>query len=81
MNPTISIVNRSKTVSDAHVKRSLAALQKQITQHFEPAWGWGANLRFNAKRFDMKLMIRDHARGGDLGYHLEGAKPDRKSVV
>jgi len=65
MNPTISIVNRSKTVSDADVKHKLVALQKQITRDFEPAWGWGANLRFNAKRFDMKVIIRDHARGGE----------------
>ena len=75
MNPTISIVNRSKSVSDADLKRNLVALQKQITRHFEPAWGWGANLRFDAKRFDMKLVIRDHATGGDLGYHIEGGKP------
>src|SRR5882724_7238812 len=75
MNPTISIVNRSKTVSDAELKRNLVALQKQITRDFEPAWGWGANLKFNAKRYNMKVVIKDHARGGDLGYHIEGGKP------
>jgi hypothetical protein len=75
MNPIISVVNRSKTVSDAEIQRNLRALQKQITRDFEPAWGWGANLRFDAKTFDMKLIIKDRARGGDLGYHLEGAKP------
>ena len=75
MNPTICIVNRSKIVSDAELKRNMVALQKQITHHFEPAWGWGANLRFEAKRFDMKVVIRDHATGGDLGYHIEGGKP------
>jgi hypothetical protein len=75
MNPTISIVNLSKTFSDADIQRNLPALQKQITRDFEPAWGWGANLRFNAKRFDMKMIIKDHARGGDLGYHIVGGKP------
>ncbi len=75
MNPIISIVNRSKSVSDADLKLNLVALQKQITHHFEPAWGWGANLRFNAKRFDMKLVIRDHAAAGALGYHIEDGKP------
>jgi hypothetical protein len=75
MNPTISIVNQSRSVSDADIKRKLVALQKQITRDFEPAWGWGANLKFNAKRFDMKMIIRDHARGSDLGYHIEGGKP------
>ena len=75
MNPTISIVNRSRTISDAEIKRKLPALQKQISRHFEPVWGWGANLRFNSKRFDMKVVIKDRSRGGDLGYHIEGHKP------
>jgi hypothetical protein len=75
MNPIISIVNRSKTIADADVKRVLPALQKQITRDFEPAWGWGATLKLNARKFDMKLVIKDHARGGDLGYHIEGGKP------
>ena len=75
MNPTISIVNRSKVVSRADLRRVLPALQKQITRDFEPAWGWGAHLRINAKKFDMKIVIKDHARGGDLGYHIEGGKP------
>lgn len=76
MNPTISIVNRSKIVSNADVKRVLPALQKQITRDFEPVWGWGANLKFNAKRFDMKVIIKDTAgKGGYLGYHIKNGKP------
>ena len=76
MNPTISIVNRSKIVTSSILKRVvIPAMQKQITRDFEPAWGWGANLKFNAKRYNMKVVIRDHARGGDLGYHIEGGKP------
>jgi hypothetical protein len=75
MNPTISIVNSSRSISDADVKRHLVALQKQITRDFEPAWGWGANLVFDASHFNMKIVIRDHAASGDLGYHIEGDKP------
>lgn len=75
MNPTISIVNRSKSVPDADVKRNLLALQKQITRDFEPAWGWGANLRFDVARFDMKMIIRDHASDDSLGFHIDGGKP------
>ena len=74
MNPTISIVNES-TVANADVRRNLPALQKQITRDFEPAWGWGANLRFEATKFDMKMVIRDHSRDGSLGFHIEGGKP------
>jgi len=75
VDPTISIINRSKTISDTEIKRKLPKLQHQITHHFEPVWGWGAHLRFNAKNFDMKVIIRDRSRGDDLGYHFEGRKP------
>ena len=76
MNPTISIVSQSKIVTSSILKRVvMPAMQKQITRDFEPVWGWGANLKFNASRFDMKMIIRDHARGSDLGYHIEGGKP------
>src|SRR6266487_1107390 len=36
MNPTICIVNKSKVVSDADVKRVIPALQKQIARDFKP---------------------------------------------
>lgn|SRR5215813_819776 len=76
MNPTICIVNKSKTVSDAHLKSILPALQKQISRHFEPIWGWGANLKFNVKRFDMQVIIKDTAgKAGYLGYHIKDGKP------
>jgi hypothetical protein len=77
MNPTISITNKSRIVSDADVKRVLPALQKQITKQFEPVWGWGANLKFNAKKFDMQVIIKDTARGGGgyLGYHIKDDIP------
>ena len=76
MNPIISIVNRSKTVTDADLKRKLLALQKQITRDFEPVWGWGANLRFNAKKFDMQVIVKDTAgKGGFLGFHIKNGKP------
>src|SRR2546427_12039912 len=76
MNPIISIVNDSETVTDADLKRKLLALQKQITRDFEPVWGWGANLRFNAKKFDMKVIVKDTAgKGGFLGLHIKDGKP------
>jgi hypothetical protein len=76
MNPTICIVNRSKIVTDRDVKRVLPALQKQITRDFEPVWGWGANLKFNVKKFDMQVIIKDTAgKGGFLGYHIKDGKP------
>ena len=76
MNPINSIVNKSKTVTDADLKRKLLALQKQITRDFEPVWGWGANLRFNAKKFDMKVIVKDTAgKGGFLGFHIKNGKP------
>lgn len=75
MNPTICIVNNSKTVADSGLKKKLRALQEQITRDFEPLWGWGANLKFNAKKFDMKVIIKDTNRTRDLGYHFKDGKP------
>ena len=75
MNPTICIINRSKTVSDADLKRVIPALQKQITKQFEPIWGWGAHVKFNAKKFDMKVIVKDRASGGYLGYHIKDHIP------
>src|SRR5437660_5169759 len=76
MNPIISIVNESETVTDADLKRKLLALQKQITRDFEPVWGWGANLRFNAKKFDMQVIVKDtDDEGGFLGFHIKDGKP------
>jgi hypothetical protein len=76
MNPTICIINKSKVVSDADVKRVIPALQKQITRDFEPVWGWGAHLVFDARRYNMKVIIKDTAgKGGYLGYHIKDGKP------
>jgi len=77
MNPTICIVNRSNGyVTDADVKHVIPALQKQITKHFEPVWGWGANLKFNVKKFDMKVIIKKSAgKEGFLGYHIKDGIP------
>src|SRR5437667_9246378 len=76
MNPIISIVNESETVTDADLKRKLLAMQKQITRDFEPVWGWGANLKLNTRKFDMKVIIKDTAgKGGYLGYHIKSGKP------
>src|SRR5436853_1209242 len=76
MDPTISIINRSKTVADSDVKFVLPALQKQITRDFELVCGWGAHLKFNTKRFDMQVIIKDTAgKGGYLGYHIKDGKP------
>ncbi len=77
MNPTISIVNQSKIVVNSILKRVvIPAMQKQITRDFEPVWGWGANLKFNTRKFDMKVIIKDTAgKGGYLGYHIKSGKP------
>ncbi len=77
MNPTISIVNQSKIVINSILKRVvIPAMQKQITRDFEPVWGWGANLKFNTRKFDMKVIIKDTAgKGGYLGYHIKSGKP------
>jgi hypothetical protein len=41
---TIAIVNKSTVVADAEMPAVVAALQKQIEEHFWPAWGLDAEL-------------------------------------
>jgi hypothetical protein len=76
-DPIIEIHNRSRSVSDRDVKRALPALQKQITDHFAPAWGLHARLVFGVEvPRSMKVVIRDRSdEKGDLGYHFVKGYP------
>ena len=44
-NPLVAIVNRSNNVlTDYQIIRMVPALQRQITEHFQPAWGLTAQI-------------------------------------
>ncbi len=78
---TIVIVNRSTCLPDAKIASYIVAVQKQITEHFGPIWGYFANLKL-IKEHELKyykgawtLYFQDYppknepGLEGVLGYH------------
>lgn len=79
----ISIINRSKYLSDEEVQRTIRAINRQVTEDFEPYWSFGAKLRLEGAvgkkpnketladlRGDAILYLWDKADiEGALGYH------------
>ncbi len=45
----ISVVNRSGSISDEELQRVVRAINRQITEDFEPYWSFGAKLRLEGK--------------------------------
>ena len=45
----ISIVNRSRTISDRDLQRVIRAINRQVREDFEPYWSFGATLRLEGK--------------------------------
>ena len=78
-NPLISIINASDVARNRDVERMVKAIQKQVTQHFRPAWGLQAKLVFNEDPpLAMKVIIKDRASKEDkgfLGYHFVNGLP------
>jgi hypothetical protein len=73
--PTISIVNRSTLLTDAHVAPVVAAMQKHLDTAFGPAWGIEAKLVHvpagqTAAAGTWLLVLLDNSdQADDLGYH------------
>src|SRR5882724_10615097 len=71
----IDFVNESTVVSDEDAAKVVAALQIQVTEHFAPAWGYGAELGLlpvGAARTPgaWQVIILDNSdQAGALGYH------------
>ncbi|HZU89655.1 MAG TPA: hypothetical protein VE993_10410 [Stellaceae bacterium] len=72
---TIAIINEATVVADADMPAVVAALQKQVEEHFWPAWGLDAELDLVAKGTAAppgawQLVILDDSDQADaLGYH------------
>ena len=77
--PLVAIINASDTVKNRDAERVVRALQKQVDEHFAPAWGLPAELIFNEQPLlAMKIMIKDRAADEDdgfLGYHFVDGLP------
>ena len=76
-HPLVCVQNEATVVSDADVRRTLRALQKQITRDFAPAWGLTARLEFGPpKERALRVVLRDVSdEKGDLGYHFHEGYP------
>jgi hypothetical protein len=78
VNPLIAIRNESRMVlTDYQIVRMIPSIQRQITEHFQPAWGFGAQIIFcehSVPRDAYQIIIYDKARAKDddgyLGYHF-----------
>jgi hypothetical protein len=77
-NPTIYVRNDSKGyITDGEVASLLPAVQKQVDEHFAPAWGTGARLVFAAgetpkESYQIVIYetVKDEEDRGYLGYHF-----------
>jgi hypothetical protein len=71
----VAVINQSTVVDDDEVRTATAALQKQVHDHFCPAWGIDADLQFvptgsAPPAGSWWLVILDNAdQAGALGYH------------
>jgi len=71
----ISIINESTVLTDAEVIPVVAALQKQVTNDFRPAWGTDAELTMVPKNTQPPtgswwlVVLDDSDQAGALGYH------------
>ena len=74
-NITVSVINASTCCTDAEVDALTAALQKQVSNDFAPAWGIDATLIFvptggTAAPGTWWLTIQDNTdKAGVLGHH------------
>lgn len=76
-NPTIqiSVINESTVLANTEIPPVVAALQKQVTNDFRPAWGVDAELKIVAKGTQPPagswwlVLLDDSDQASALGYH------------
>lgn len=72
---TVSVSNHSTVVSDADLPSVVAALKRQVQEHFFPAWGINANLMLASKdssadsAFWQLIILDDTTQASALGFH------------
>ena len=76
-NPLIAIKNDSTVLGDLDVVAMISSLQRQVTEHFQPAWGIGAQIVFAERRIPRhayRIIVVDEAASeedaGYMGYHF-----------
>jgi len=77
--PLIAVINQSDVARNKEVERVVKAVQKQVNEHFTPAWGLRGRLVFNEDPPKaMKVIIKDKAEDEDkgyFGYHFASGLP------
>ncbi|HKA21432.1 MAG TPA: hypothetical protein VKN18_24355 [Blastocatellia bacterium] len=77
--PLVTVINQSDVAQNREVERVVEAVQKQVNEHFTPAWGLQARLVFNEDLPKaMKVIVKDKAEDEDvgyLGYHFVNGLP------
>ena len=72
-SPLVAIKNDSTILSDLQVASLIPALQRQVTEHFQPAWGLSAQIIFAEKRVPkhaFRVTVYDEAESeDDQGFH------------
>jgi hypothetical protein len=73
-SPVIAIINDSADVDTAKLKPAVAALQRQIDEHFFPLWGWRAKLSFGkpipADSMQVRILAVNPDHDDAEGYHF-----------
>jgi hypothetical protein len=79
VSPLVYIRNAAQPdLSDEEIERIIAAVQRQVTEHFQPAWGLGAQLVFARSKEDVparayQIVVYKTAEDAEdkdfLGYH------------
>lgn len=70
-----AFINESTVVPDAEIQPAVAAIQKQVSEHFAPLWGVDATLSVFAKgvlpppNFCLAVILDDSDQAGALAYH------------
>jgi hypothetical protein len=71
----VAVINASTVLTDQQVQNVVPALQKQVSEHFAPAWGVDAKLSFVPQNTNPPsgswwlVMLDDSDQAGALGYH------------
>jgi hypothetical protein len=69
----VDVVNAGTLVSDRDARRAVAALRTQLRDHFAPAWGKGADLRYVARgakpRAEAWQLVLLDQRDANYGFH------------
>ena len=76
MTLKIAVINQSTRLTQERSRKAVAAINRQLKEHFFPAWHIAARCKLVSPKVDVKkltdeclMLIQDHATDDALGYH------------